>query len=206
MARAPPLVLLVQLLARHQPTCGSGPAHPIRSRHQGVHEAEPGTASPSALPLLGASASGVALSESGFFLRNGSHFYPIGVNYWPASTGCNLWNADTFPSAEIQHDLDVLAASPFNSMRIFLEWGVRTAMENQWKNHLKNNRKAQRDTYLSNGKAQDDTVVCLNCTSNPPLAAIFRASLTDCVCQQHSPGQLSSWTVCAPRNPHHNCV
>ena len=69
-------------------------------------------------------ATGVALSKDGFFLRNGSFFYPIGLNYWPASTGCNLWTAETFPSAEIQHDLDVLAASPFNSMRIFLEWGA----------------------------------------------------------------------------------
>ena len=139
-------MLLLQLLGRHQPTCGSGSTpHPLSpsAGAPGGTEAASYYATP---PLLGASASGVALSETGFFLRNGSHFYPIGVNYWPASTGCNLWNADTFPSAEIQHDLDVLAASPFNSMRIFLEWGVRTAMENQWKNHLKNNRKAQRDT------------------------------------------------------------
>ena len=68
---------------------------------------------------------GVTLSKDGFFLRNGTRFfYPIGLNYWPASTGCNLWTAETFPGAEIQHDLDVLAASPFNSMRIFLEWGA----------------------------------------------------------------------------------
>lgn len=67
---------------------------------------------------------GVTLSKDGFFLQNGTHFYPIGLNYWPASTGCNLWTAETFPGAEIQHDLDVLAASPFNSLRIFLEWGA----------------------------------------------------------------------------------
>ena len=69
-------------------------------------------------------ASGVTLSGDGFFLRNGSFFYPIGVNYWPGSTGCNLWTAKTFPAEEIQHDLDVLAASPFNSLRIFIEWGA----------------------------------------------------------------------------------
>ena len=66
---------------------------------------------------------GVTLSKDGFFLNSSRFFYPVGVNYWPASTGCNLWTAEPFPSAEIQHDLDVLAASPFNSLRIFLEWG-----------------------------------------------------------------------------------
>eukprot|EP01051_Picozoa_sp_SAG22_P015228 SAG22_NODE_1962_length_3242_cov_2.053452_2_plen_442_part_00 len=69
-------------------------------------------------------ASGITLSKDGFFLRSGSFFYPIGVNYWPSSSGCNLWTAETFPKEEIQHDLDVLAASPFNSLRVFIEWGA----------------------------------------------------------------------------------
>jgi hypothetical protein len=80
----------------------------------------------------GVSTSGVTLSNDGFFLRNGSFFYPIGVNYWPSSTGCNLWTAKTFPSAEIQHDLDVLATSPFNSMRVFLEWGALEPTEGSY--------------------------------------------------------------------------
>ena len=51
------------------------------------------------------------------------------MNYWPASTGCNVWTAKPFPGAEIQHDLDVLAASPFNSLRIFIEWGALAPTE-----------------------------------------------------------------------------
>ena len=72
---------------------------------------------------------GVTLSKDGFFLNSSRFFYPVGVNYWPASTGCNLWTAKPFPSAEIQHDLDVLAASPFNSLRIFIEWGALAPTE-----------------------------------------------------------------------------
>lgn len=96
-------------------------AEPRRAAH--TQQAQAMTVEPYA-QAPAETATGVALSKDGFFLRNGSFFYPIGLNYWPASTGCNLWTAETFPSAEIQHDLDVLAASPFNSLRIFLEWGA----------------------------------------------------------------------------------
>jgi len=90
------------------------------------------TADPAATALIkhdDIDGAGVTLSKDGFFLNSSRFFYPVGVNYWPASTGCNLWTAKPFPSAEIQHDLDVLAASPFNSLRIFIEWGALAPTE-----------------------------------------------------------------------------
>jgi hypothetical protein len=72
-----------------------------------------------AMPVL----SQLAMDDRGYF-RNGSKlFIPIGVNYWPSSSGCNVWSAQEFPAAEIQHDFDVLAGSPFDTVRIFLTWG-----------------------------------------------------------------------------------
>ena len=81
-----------------------------------------------ALPLLGLLAAAaprataqLTLDKRGYF-RNGSQpFVPVGLNYWPATTGCHMW--ERFPAAEVQHDLDVLKQAGFNSLRIFLVWG-----------------------------------------------------------------------------------
>jgi hypothetical protein len=58
--------------------------------------------------------------SSGYFLRNSERFIPMGVNYWPASCGMEVW--ENFPSAEIQHDLDVILKLGLNCVRFFLLW------------------------------------------------------------------------------------
>ena len=75
------------------------------------------------LIMAAVAAAQLSLDARGYF-RNGTRlFIPVGVNYWPASTGCNLWSAEHFPADEIQHDLDVLERSPFNTVRFFVTWG-----------------------------------------------------------------------------------
>lgn len=63
---------------------------------------------------------GITLNKDGYFRRNGERFVPVGVNYWPASCGVEMWAH--WPVAEIQHDLDVLAPLGLNCIRFFLRW------------------------------------------------------------------------------------
>lgn len=51
---------------------------------------------------------------------NTSDRFHVGVNYWPARTAMRWWTM--FDSAEVQTDLDRVAAAGLDSIRIFLTW------------------------------------------------------------------------------------
>ncbi|HEY9075276.1 MAG TPA: hypothetical protein VIO61_01945 [Anaerolineaceae bacterium] len=63
---------------------------------------------------------GLRLDEQGYFSLEGKRFFPVGVNYWPASCGVEMWAR--WPAGEIQHDLDILARLGLNCVRFFLRW------------------------------------------------------------------------------------
>ena len=63
---------------------------------------------------------GLTLDEQGYFVRNGQRTVPIGVNYWPASCGVDMWVE--WPEKEIRHDLDVVRDLGLNCVRFFLRW------------------------------------------------------------------------------------
>lgn len=63
---------------------------------------------------------GLTLDEAGYFSLNGRRFIPVGVNYWPASCGVEMWQR--WPEQEIQHDLDLLLSLGLNTVRFFLRW------------------------------------------------------------------------------------
>ena len=52
--------------------------------------------------------------------NNPSDRFHVGVNYWPARTAMRWWTM--FDSAEVQTDLDRVAAAGLDSIRIFLTW------------------------------------------------------------------------------------
>lgn len=59
--------------------------------------------------------------QSGVFRdRDGRTVTPVGVNYWPASCGVEMWKF--WPEAEIRHDLDVVRSLGLNCVRFFLRW------------------------------------------------------------------------------------
>ena len=60
------------------------------------------------------------LGTDGYFIRDGKRFIPVGVNYWPASAGVELW--PHWPAHEIRHDLDVIRSLGLNTVRFFLRW------------------------------------------------------------------------------------
>lgn len=62
----------------------------------------------------------LCLDTEGYLSRDGKRFIPVGVNYWPASCGVEMWRR--WPQEEIQHDLDVVVALGLNSVRFFLRW------------------------------------------------------------------------------------
>ncbi len=62
----------------------------------------------------------ISLAENGYFTRGQAPFIPVGVNYWPGSSGVEMW-ARWSPD-EIQHDLDVIARLGLNAVRFFLRW------------------------------------------------------------------------------------
>ena len=62
----------------------------------------------------------VTLDSAGYFTRDGQRFIPVGVNYWPASAGVELWQR--WPADEIQRDLDLLPKLGLNCIRFFLRW------------------------------------------------------------------------------------
>ena len=68
----------------------------------------------------GAHGTGFTLDAQGYFVRGGARVVPIGVNYWPASCGVEMWQA--WPEDEIRHDLDVVRELGLNCVRFFLRW------------------------------------------------------------------------------------
>lgn len=63
---------------------------------------------------------GLILGSDGYFALNDRRFVPVGVNYWPASCGVEMWVR--WPEAEMQHDLDVVQRVGLNAVRFFLRW------------------------------------------------------------------------------------
>lgn len=62
----------------------------------------------------------VVLNDRGDFERDGRRVLPVGVNYWPASCGVEMWKV--WPKDEIRHDLDVVRSLGLNCVRFFLRW------------------------------------------------------------------------------------
>ena len=62
------------------------------------------------------------VDKRGYFRNGSSLFIPVGVNYWPASSGARLWYQDEFPAAEVERDFAALQKTGFNAVRIFLTW------------------------------------------------------------------------------------
>ncbi len=61
-----------------------------------------------------------ALAADGGFTRAGRPFVPVGVNYWPASCGVEMWAR--WPEAEIRADLALVRRLGLNTVRFFLRW------------------------------------------------------------------------------------
>lgn len=62
----------------------------------------------------------ITLSPEGYFQRDGQLFFPVGVNYWAASCGVEMWQQ--FPEEEIQRDLELIGNLGLNTVRFFLRW------------------------------------------------------------------------------------
>ena len=62
----------------------------------------------------------LTLDADGYYAQDGERMIPVGVNYWPASCGVEMW--EDWPAEEIQHDLDVLVELGLNCIRFFLRW------------------------------------------------------------------------------------
>jgi endo-1,4-beta-mannosidase len=60
------------------------------------------------------------LTSDGYFTRGAERIVPVGVNYWPASCGVEMWQA--WPEKEIQRDLDLVQSLGLNCVRFFLLW------------------------------------------------------------------------------------
>lgn len=60
------------------------------------------------------------LSPEGYFLQRGRRVVPVGVNYWPASCGVEMWLE--WPEGEMQRDLDLMRTLGLNCVRFFLRW------------------------------------------------------------------------------------
>lgn len=63
----------------------------------------------------------ITLHPSGLcFLDRDRPFLPVGVNYWPASCGVDMWAR--WPEAEIMADLALVKRLGMDSVRFFLRW------------------------------------------------------------------------------------
>lgn len=60
------------------------------------------------------------IDAQGYFSRGGTRIFPLGVNYWPASTGVDMWQV--WPESEIRRDLDLVRDLGLNCVRFFLRW------------------------------------------------------------------------------------
>ncbi|MET7399555.1 beta-galactosidase trimerization domain-containing protein [Dactylosporangium sp. NPDC005572] len=58
--------------------------------------------------------------DNGRLTRDGAPFTPLGVTYWPAAAGCELWR-DWAPKA-VEDDFAAIAATGLNTVRLFLFW------------------------------------------------------------------------------------
>ena len=56
----------------------------------------------------------------GYFQRGGKQFVPVGVNYWPGSSGVEMWKH--WAPAEIKADLALVSSLGLNTVRFFLRW------------------------------------------------------------------------------------
>ncbi|MGI6496160.1 MAG: cellulase family glycosylhydrolase [Kiritimatiellia bacterium] len=61
-----------------------------------------------------------SLDSAGWFTRGGKRIFPVGVNYWPASCGVEMWQA--WDEDEIRRDLDLVCGLGLNCVRFFLRW------------------------------------------------------------------------------------
>lgn len=62
----------------------------------------------------------VSIDPQGYFQRAGKRVLPIGVNYWPASCGVEMWQH--WDAEEIKRDLDIVRGLGLNCVRFFLRW------------------------------------------------------------------------------------
>lgn len=62
----------------------------------------------------------LTLDAQGYFARAGERFVPVGVNYWPGSSGVEMWQR--WPAQEMQADLDLIRSLELNCIRFFLRW------------------------------------------------------------------------------------
>lgn len=60
------------------------------------------------------------LAADGHFQRVGRRFTPVGVNYWPASCGVDMWAH--WPGTEIRADIALVRGLGLNTVRFFLRW------------------------------------------------------------------------------------
>ena len=60
------------------------------------------------------------LDAQGYFTEAGARIFPVGVNYWPASCGVEMWRV--WPVKEIKSDLDLMISLGLNCVRFFLRW------------------------------------------------------------------------------------
>lgn len=61
-----------------------------------------------------------SLDAQGYFRLDGRPIFPVGVNYWPASCGVEMW--PDWPATEIQADLQLIRRLGLNSVRFFVRW------------------------------------------------------------------------------------
>lgn len=60
--------------------------------------------------------------EDGYFAIDGRLFWPIGFNYWPASSGVACWSA--FDQSEWDADFRQIASLGYNTVRLFALWPI----------------------------------------------------------------------------------
>ena len=60
------------------------------------------------------------LDTEGYFQRDGKRIIPVGVNYWPASSGVEMWAR--WNPEEIRRDLDIVRENGLDCVRFFLRW------------------------------------------------------------------------------------
>jgi hypothetical protein len=60
------------------------------------------------------------LDDAGYFCRGAHRIFPVGVNYWPASSGLRMWSQ--WNPIEIATDFALVAGLGLNTVRVFLRW------------------------------------------------------------------------------------
>ena len=72
----------------------------------------------------------LTFTHDGYLHHGDKRFIPVGVNYWPASCGTEMWSQ--WPEAEIRRDLDRMARLGLNSLRFFLRWDAFEPEPGKW--------------------------------------------------------------------------